>query len=690
MPEYGPPRAPAKTVRCEQHGISWTDDYAWLRDPRYPTVEDRKILDYLRAENDWFEQWMAPEREFVDDLHVELKNRIEDESESVPVPDTGFEYRWLFRSGSQYRIWQRRRLDSTEYDTVIDEPEMAQSNEYFNLGGLSVDDTSTYVAYSTDTDGSERYKIRIREIESQTDSDFLLTDTSGTTFWSADGNWLFYVELNENLRPFRVRACHTDRASNRAKTVFEENDPSFFVSIDRTSDRKFLIIYTGDHVTREAYFLSLSTPEAGATCLCPRRTKHRYSVDHAHGRFYILTNNNHVNFRLVEAEDNNPIEAEWRELISGTDEILISNHMCFAEFIALSIREHGQRQIVVWHYDGSQHTVDFGADVFVATIGDNREFNTRCLRLGFSSPVHPAKILDYDVGERRLTCRKTQIVPSGFEGGHYACDRAWFESHDGARVPATIMHRKDIAQDGTGPIFLTGYGAYGIASDPHFSTHRLSLLDRGFVCAIAHVRGGSDLGQVWYDDGKLAKKTNTFDDFVAVAEGLIDQGYGGKGRVAISGGSAGGMLVGAALNMRPDLWGAAVAQVPFVDVLNTMLDASLPLTPIEWPEWGNPGNDLAAFKRIMAYSPYENVHSRDYPPIMVTAGISDPRVTYWEPAKWVAKLRATKTDDKPLLLKTNMGAGHFGASGRYDALKELAEVYTFILKAMDLPREPLP
>ena len=679
------PAAARHPLQLERHGVRWTDDYAWLRDPGYPEVRDSRILAYLEAENARFRETMEPHGPFIDRLHAELKGRIKDDEASVPAPHGPWLYGWRFQAGAQYRSWYRWDREGGSETVILDETALASGKDYFNLRSLAISPDHRLLAYTTDDDGSEHYVVHIRNLETGGETPDLVHNTSGGVIWSADGSVLFYVELNENLRPFRVRAHRLGHDEAEDSIVYAEDDPAYFVSLSRTSDRRWIVIYSGTHVTREAYLVDARDPLAPPRPVAARRDGHRYDIDHAHGRFWILTNDRHINFRLVSAPGDDPGEAAWVEEIAPSDRHYLLDASCFAGFLVISERVDGLSNIRIRGYDGgSEHSIAFGEEVFTAVLGDNREFETDRLRLAYSSMVTPGTVYDYHVGRRELEVRKVQEIPSGYDPSLYETHRLWARAADGTAIPVSIVHRRDFVKDGDGPLYLYGYGSYGMSSDPGFNSNRLSLMERGFACAIAHVRGGSELGYGWYEDGKLAKKTNTFTDFIACAERLIEEGYARPGRIAIAGGSAGGMLMGAVVNMRPELFGAVVAQVPFVDVLNTMLDDTLPLTPIEWPEWGNPVASAEDFERIRSWSPYDNVAALDYPPMLVTAGISDPRVTYWEPAKWVARLRERRGNDSLLLLKTNMGAGHFGASGRFDSLKELAEVYTFVFKCLGI------
>ena len=687
MSEIKPPVAARKPVVNEHHGIKWTDEYGWLRDPGYPEVTDEEILDYLKAENAYFEHVMGPHQNLIDELHAELKGRIKDDDSSVPVPDGDFIYHWEFKPGEQYRTWLRQPRDGGETSVLIDENALAEGKNYFNLRSLDTSPDANLLAYSTDEDGSERYAIHLKDLRNGDVKTNIATNTSGSFVWCEDGKTLLYVELNENLRPFRVRAHNIHEPQAEDPIIYLEEDPAFFVSAGKSLSRRFIAIQTGTHVTSEIWLLDANNPFSQARLVSPRRDGHRYAIDDSGAELYILTNDRHENFRLVKTPVDQLAEEHWQEVIAASDRDYLMGHACFADYLVIAERVEGQSAIRIRGYDGQEHHVDFGEDVYAAGVGDNREFWPEQLRLGFSSLTTPSTFYDYDVSKRQLTTRKVQEIPSGYDASQYVGKRVWAVSADGERIPISLVHRKDFPIDGSGRLFLYGYGSYGMGMPPTFSANRLSLLDRGFAFAIAHVRGGDELGYRWYREGKLAKKTNTFNDFICAAEQLIEEGYGQAGEIAIRGGSAGGMLMGAVTNLRPDLWRCVVAEVPFVDVVNTIMDESLPLTPIEWPEWGNPIESKEVLQRLLSYSPYDCIEEKDYPKMLVTAGISDPRVTYWEPAKYVARMRERRTDSHLLLLKTNMDAGHFGASGRYDSLKELSEVFAFTFKCYGMLAE---
>ncbi len=682
-----PPEAKTVPLRRERFGIVWEDPYAWLRDPAYPEVRDPEILAHLEAENAWYRACMAPRRPLVEDLYAELRNRIEEEDRSVPARQGAFEYQWRFDRGAQYRRWYRRPAGGGAFVCILDENALAADRDYFRLRALAVSPDDRLLAFATDEDGSERHIVRVKDLRSGGLLPDRLENCAGDIAWSEDGKSLFYVELDPNLRPFRVRRHRLGDDGAEDAVVYRETDPAFFVSLEKTRDRRFLLIASGTHVTRE-YRLVDPLPPHRVRLVAERREGHDYRLDHAHGRLWILTNDRHRNFRLVRTSPDAPGEEHWQEVIAGSDERYLLAVDCFARVLVLSERRQGLDTVRVRSYRGEEHCIAFPEEVYTVGLGENREFDTDFLRLRYSSLVTPWSVLDYRFAERRLETRKVQKIPSGYDPSLYLGERRWAISHDGTRVPISILRRRDVPLDGTAPLYLYGYGAYGHGLEPAFGTARLSLVERGVIYAVAHVRGGDELGYRWYEEGRREKKTNSFRDFVACAETLIAEGYTAAGRIGIHGGSAGGMLIGVVLNERPDLWGCAVLEVPFVDVVNTMLDETLPLTPIEWPEWGDPVHDPEALRRLLSYSPYDNVRPQPYPPMLVTAGLSDPRVTYWEPAKYVARLRATRTDDRPLLLKVNMGAGHFGRSGRFEHLRELAEIWTFLLERLGVVPPP--
>jgi len=685
-----PPVAQRRPHSISMHGRMIEDPWFWLRDPGYPDVKDKDVLAYLEAENRWFEQAMAPQRGMTDALFTEMKARIKEDDSSVPQKDGDYVYWRAFEVGAQYRKWYRRPVgapeDGSADQLIIDEPALAQGHEYFRLGAVSVSQCGRYLAYAIDTDGSERFEARIRDLQTGEMLPDVIPGTLSALVWTTDSKAILYSLANDNWRTDNARVHVIGTPVSEDREIFHEDDEGFRVSIGLTSSEKWIIIATGDHVTSEAWLVPADDPFAAPRLISARKEGREYDADEHDGTLYIRTNDTHPNFRLVKAAIETP--GDWQEVIGPDDHFYLTDVTLFKRFYVTEGRLDGLDQIEIRDYaTGRIKRLSFPEASYSASLDDNPEYDVTKIRIGYESMVTPDTIYDYHLpddimADGRQELLKVQEIPSGYDAARYATQRLMIPARDGTPVPVSIVYPKDFPMDGTGRLHLYGYGAYGLAMEPGFSTTRLSLLDRGFAYAIAHIRGGDDLGQQWYLDGKLDKRTNTFTDFVDVAKGLIERGFTCAGRISISGGSAGGELMGAVVNSDPQLWGAVVAHVPFVDVLNTMLDASLPLTPGEWPEWGNPIEDDKAFGLIASYCPYQNVTAQAYPPLMVTAGLNDPRVTYWEPAKWVAKLRATKTDSNILLLKTNMGAGHGGKSGRWESLKETAEEFAFILWQM--------
>lgn len=676
-----PPIAAVRPHRFTHHGLTVEDPYAWMKDPGYPHVTDEEVLAHLKAENAWFEASMAPLKPLVDTLFEEMKGRLKEDDASVPQKDGAYLYWWAFEKGAQYRKWWRRPVEGGADELMLDEPALAEGKGYFRLGSLAVSPDGTRLAYTIDDDGSERFKLRIRDIAAAADIETVTDGAIGQAVWSADGTAVAWAEVNENWRPFRIR-LHRLGEEGEGAVLYEEADAGFFVGVSRSQDREWLVIHTADHVTSEVRLVPTADPTAAPILVSPRQPGREYEVDVREGELFIRTNDTHPNFRIANARIEAP--SDWRELIAASDRHYIRGLSAFRSVLAIAERIEGLDQIRLRSYGGDEHYIAFPEASYAAGLANNPEYDPPALRLTYESMVTPATVYDYHLAERRLETRKVQVIPSGYDVDAYETVRLMAPTRDGERVPVSVVYKKGFPRDGSGKLHLYGYGAYGLAMPPGFSTSRLSLLDRGFAYAIAHIRGGDDLGYRWYLDGKRDKRWNTFNDFVDCARHLVAEGFTGAGNISISGGSAGGELMGVVANTDPELWGAVVAHVPFVDVLNTMLDASLPLTPMEWPEWGNPIEDRSAFELIRSYSPYDNVEAKPYPPIMVTAGLNDPRVTYWEPAKWVARLRATKTDANPLTLKINMGAGHGGKSGRWDSLVEVAEEFAFILQQFGL------
>ena len=678
-----PPVAQRRPYRHSYHGVDLDDPYFWLQDPGYPQVEDTDVLAYLDEENAYFESWYEPHQGLTQTLFEELKGRKPEQDESVPYEKNGYRYQWRFNAGDQYRVWLRQSAtdESEQWATLLNENTLAEGCEYFRLGALAVSPDGTMLAFSTDTNGSERFTLKVIEIASGEVLTTAIENCAGSVIWNADSHGFAYRLVNENWRP--DKALYRELTSGEDTLLYQEKDDSFFVGLGLSQSEQLMFISSGDHVTSEVRFVPRDNLRAEQTLIATRREGHEYDVEHQGddaetGRLIIRSNRNHPNFDLFETPVATPEEAHWQILLPGDESHYLMGHVAFADALIVCLRINGLDQVQIVDNSGS-HLIEFPEPAYSVDLGTNPNYRTNALRLVYTSMVTPHTVFDYHWQTKSLMRLKVQEIPGGYEASDFVSERRQVIARDGAQVPMSVVRHKDTPMDGTAPIYLYGYGAYGHAIPPSFSSNVISLLERGFSFAIAHIRGGDDLGYHWYTAGKLQERTNTFNDFVDCARHLIDSGYTQAGKIAIGGGSAGGELMGAVVNQAPELFGAVAAHVPFVDVLTTMLNPDLPLTPMEWPEWGNPIDDEEAFHYMRSYSPVDQVCAQNYPPMLVTAGLNDPRVTYWEPAKWVAKLRHTKTDDNILLLKTNMGAGHGGQSGRFTALQELAEEYAFFL-----------
>jgi oligopeptidase B len=683
-----PPAAPRRRTVCVRHGVELVDDYAWLRPGnwqeimRNPAALEPEIRAYLEAENLYLEAALADTSELQAKLFAEMKARIKEDDSSVPLPDGPFEYYTSYVTGAQYpRLCRRPRGRDVE-SVLLDGNREAEGKVYWQLGAAEHSPDHRLLAYAVDEMGSELFTVRIRDLETGRDLPDAIPDTRGALVWANDGTTLFYVRLDENQRPLYVFRHRVGTPAKEDVLVYEEHDIGFYVGIDKTLSGKFITIEAHDHETSEIHLLDADAPQKPPRCVVARQRGHEYHVEHHGDRLIITTNSEGAeDFRICTAPLDAPDPAHWREILPHKPGRLILNTIAFKDHLVRLERDDGLPRIVVRRFaDGSEHAIAFPEEAYALRMASGYEFDTRTLRFTYSSMTTPEQVFDYDMETRARTLRKTQEVPSGHDPAEYVTRRLHAPAPDGESVPISLLYKKGTPLDGSAPVYLYAYGAYGLAIPASFSTARLSLVDRGFIFAIAHVRGGKDKGYRWYREGKLRKKRNTFTDFIAAAEFLVREGYTRRGRIVASGGSAGGMLMGAVANMAPDLFLGIIADVPFVDVLNTMLDETLPLTPPEWPEWGNPIASAEEFEIIRSYSPYDNVAPRAYPHILAFAGLTDPRVTFWEPAKWVAKLRANNTANSLILLKTNMEAGHAGPSGRFEQLKEIALDYAFALK----------
>ena len=678
-----PPIAARKPHHATYHGVTLTDDWAWLRDPAYPEVNDSEVLDYLKAENAYFEAAMAPHARLIEGLFQEMKGRIKEDDSSPPLKDGDWLYWTAFKEGTQYRLWYRRPVSAGDESLIFDENAEAEGKDHFRLGAFAVSPDGARLATLVDDDGSERFKLVVRDLGTGKDVETVTAVGIGQPVWTSDSAGLVFTEVNDQWRSYRARYHRIGADPAAATTLYEETaDIAFSVGVGATTDKSLILISTGNNSSNEVRLVPADDPSALLTLIRPRAPDVQYEVDSAQRRLWILTNDHHVNFRIAKADPARP--GEWETVVPGSERTYLRGIAAHRDHLLITSRVDGLDQLILRDYaTGNETRVPFAEASYSAGFSGNPDYAPDAYRLHYSSMVTPGTAYDYHPADNRLDVLKVQEIPSGYDASFYVTDRLMIAARDGKMVPVSVLRRKDSVLDGSGKLFIYAYGAYGMAIPPSFSTARLSLVDRGIAFAIAHIRGGDDLGYQWFLDGKLTKRTNTFNDFVDVTRGLIDAGYATAGQIGAQGGSAGGELMGAVINQAPELYGAVVADVPFVDALNTMLDDTLPLTPGEWTEWGNPITDPQAFALIRSYSPYDNVTAKAYPPLMITGGLHDPRVTYWEPAKWAAKLRTTKTDANLLVLKINMGAGHGGKSGRWNHLHEVAEAYAFVLTQLE-------
>jgi oligopeptidase B len=684
--------APPPLVRTV-HGMTLVDPYAWLRAENWrdvmrdPGVLDPAIRAFLDAENTAAEAWFAPHDALKRTLVAEMRGRIKEDDSTVPAPDGPFAYYTRYREGGQHPLICRQGVDDASADAVLlDGDALADGKAFFQFGDAAHAPDHARLAWSADEAGSEYYTLRVRDLANGRDLPDLVSETTGDILWGADSHHLYYVRRDAEHRPSFVYRHVIGTDPSLDTLIYEEPDKGFFVSLGRTQSGRFGLISCGDHDTSEVYLLDLADPASAPRLVAPRTTGLRYGVEHhpdldGVDSLIIETNADGAeDFKIVAAPLSDPSRENWREIVPHKPGRLILSVTALRDYLLRLEREDGLPRIVVRALaDGSEQAIAFAEEAYSLGFDPGYGFDKTLIRFNYSSMTTPTEVWDYDLASTARVLRKRQEVPSGHDPARYVTRRVMAPAADGELVPVSLLFARDTPLDGSAPCLLYGYGAYGISIPAGFSTSRLSLVDRGFVYAIAHIRGGTEKGWRWYREGKLAHKTNSFTDFIAAGEHLVREGFAAPDRIVAHGGSAGGMLMGAVANLKPELFAGIVAEVAFVDVLNTMLDDTLPLTPPEWPEWGNPIVDGEAFERIRAYSPYDNVAAKEYPAILALAGLTDPRVTYWEPAKWVARLRELKTDSRPLILKTNMEAGHGGAAGRFDRLEETALVYAFAL-----------
>ena len=658
------------------HGDQRIDDYFWLNDRENP-----EVIAYLDAENAYTKAAMADTQVFQDNLYTEMVARFKQDDQSVPYFENGYWYQNRFEEGAEYPFHTRKKgsLDAPE-EIILNMPEMAQGHSYFSIGSKNVSFNNRYLAFGQDTVSRRIYTIRVRDLET---GEFLsdeIPNTTGAAVWAKDNTHFFYTAKDpQTLRGYKIFRHKLGTSAEADVEVFHEADETFDLGVGISKSKKYIVIGSQQTISAEYLYLDAETPEAAFTIFAPRVRGLEYDIDHFGDRFYIRTNLDAKNFRLMYCGETATSQENWQELIPHREDVLFEGMEFFKDYYVISERKAGITQLWIRTWTGqNEHYIPFAEEAYLAYVGTNPESDTDLLRIGYQSLTTPNSTFDYHMQTRAFTLLKEEPVLGGFNKENYRSERHFVTARDGALVPISIVYHCDFAMDGQQPLLLYAYGSYGYSMEPYFSSSRLSLLDRGFAFAIAHIRGGEEMGRHWYENGKLLHKKNTFYDFIDCAEWLIANSYTNSNNLYAMGGSAGGLLMGAVVNLRPDLWKGVVASVPFVDVVTTMLDDTIPLTTFEYDEWGNP-NEEEYYHYMKSYSPYDNVEPKEYPAMLVTTGLHDSQVQYWEPAKWVAKLRLLKTDQHPLLLHTNMEAGHGGASGRFARLKETAREWTFLL-----------
>jgi oligopeptidase B len=693
-----PPDPRPRPVVLKAHGDERVDEWHWLRDRDDPAVSD-----HLEAENRYTAAVTAHTADLQEALFDEIVARIKETDLSVPARKGPWWYYTRTVEGLQYAIRCRlpaagpasehRRPPEVGSDApppgeqvLLDENALAEGHEFFALGAFSVSPDHGLLAYAVDTTGAERFTLRFRDLSTGTDHPETIEDTYYGVAWASDSRTAFYTRPDEAMRPYQLWRHRLGTDPDDDELIYQEDDEHFFLEVARTKDEAFVLLQLSSKVTSEVHVLDASEPGGPFRVVAPRQPGVEYSVEHRDGRFLVVTNaGGAFNFKLAEAPAGDPGADRWRDLVPHRADVRLEDVEVFSRHLVLSERAEGMERLrVLGPHPGQEHVVGQPEAVYTTWVGENHEVDSVLLRCGYGSLVTPRTVLDYDLDRRERVVLKQEPVLGGYDPGDYATERLWATASDGARIPISVVYRKDRPRNRPRPALLYGYGSYEASMDPMFRATRLPLLDRGFLYAIAHVRGGGEMGRPWYEQGKLLRKRTTFTDFIAAAEHLVAEGWTEPERLVARGGSAGGMLMGAVANLRPDLFAAVVAEVPFVDSLTTILDESLPLTVTEWEEWGNPVEDPEVYAYMKSYSPYDNVGTHDYPRLLVTAGLNDPRVSYWEPAKWVLRLRERKTDDHPVLLKTEMGAGHMGPSGRYEAWRDEAFVLAFVLDALGM------
>jgi oligopeptidase B len=657
------------------HGTR-TDNYYWLNEPENP-----EVIEYLKAENAYFDQQMAPVKDLEEQLFQEMKGRIKETDESVPYRDNGYYYYVRYEAGGEYPLYCRKKdgLDAPE-EILLDGNALAQGHAYFAIGGFEVSDDNELLAYSTDTVSRRLYTVRFKNLATGELYPEQIENVEGAGVWATDNQTFFYAKKDlETLLPYQVyrHVLGTDPAHD--VLVYEEKDNTFYTHVGRSKSGKYLQIVLSSSLSSETRYLDAATPTGEFAVFLPREDDHLYEVEDANGAFYVRTNWQAPNFRIVKTPLTDTTKTSWQDVIPAREEVFIDQMELFKDYLVLNERKDGllQLRVIRWR-DMQDEYLQFSEVAYTATIGANPEFDTQVLRFGYTSFSTPISTYDYDMATGQQTLRKEQPVLGSFTKSDYVEERTFVPARDGKLIPISIVYKKGFAKDGRGPLLQYAYGSYGYSLDPTFSSARLSLLDRGFAYVLCHIRGGQELGRQWFEDGRMLNKLNSFHDFIDCSEYLIREKYTSADKLFAMGGSAGGLLMGGIINMHPDLYKGVLAAVPFVDVVTTMSDESIPLTTGEYDQWGNPA-DQPYYEYMLSYSPYDNVRAQAYPNMLVTTGLHDSQVQYYEPAKWVAKLRTLKTDDNLLLLHTDLEAGHGGASGRFQALRDVARQYAFML-----------
>lgn len=675
------PIAEIKAKELIAHGDTRIDNYYWMNDFFKKGPDSNKVVDYLTAENKYFDTMMSATQPLQEKMYMEMKGRIKEKDESVPVFKKGYYYYSRLVEGKDYFVYCRKKenLQATE-EILLDVNAMAEGHDYFSATGFSISPDNKLMAYGIDMVSRREYKIYIKNLETGEIYKDEIPGTEGEAIWANDNKTIFYTAKNPvTLLSEKIKKHVLGTSAGADKTVYEEKDPSNYIGVGKSKSEKYILISSQATVSSEIRWINANKPNDAFAVFQPRMKEVLYDVDHANDRFYIRTNLQAKNFKIVTCAEDKMEAANWKDLVAHNDSILVSGFDLFKNFLAINERKGGLTQIhILSTQNSSSHYLQFKEASYIANISANPDYNTDIMRYNYTSLTTPNSVYDYDMVSKKTTLMKQQEVVGGYDPKQYETERLFATAKDGTKVPISIVYKKGFKKDGNSPLLLYAYGSYGISSDAYFSSIRLSLLDRGFAFAIAHIRGGQELGRYWYEDGKMMKKKNTFTDFIDCAEYLIAEKYTSTKHLYANGGSAGGLLMGAIANLRPDLWNGIIAAVPFVDVVTTMSDASIPLTTNEYDEWGNPANK-ESYDYMKSYSPYDNVEKKSYPNMLVTTGLHDSQVQYFEPAKWVAKLRVMKTDKNQLFLYTNMEAGHGGASGRYKPLKDKAREYAFLL-----------